>query len=85
MLTFTPSGNGGSSGVPSTSCRAGTGSGFDWELAHDARELLRPVVQVIIAAVLGVVFFFKNIGTYIRTFFYHFFKINIIIISDIDF
>jgi len=32
------------------------------------------LVQVIIAAVLGVVFFFKNIGTYIKAFFYHFFK-----------
>lgn len=34
------------------------------------------LVQVIIAAVLGVVFFFKNIVLYIKSFFYRFFKNN---------
>jgi hypothetical protein len=32
------------------------------------------LIQVIIAAVLGVAFFFKNIGLYIKAFFYRFFK-----------
>ena len=34
------------------------------------------LVQVILAAVLGVIFFFKNIGIYIKAFFYRFFKRN---------
>jgi hypothetical protein len=32
------------------------------------------LVQMIVAAALGVVFFFKNIKLYIRTFFSRFFK-----------
>lgn len=32
------------------------------------------LVQVIIAAVLGVVFFFKNIATYIKHFVYRFIR-----------
>ena len=32
------------------------------------------LVQVIIAAVLGIVFFFKNIGIYIKAFFNRFFQ-----------
>lgn len=34
------------------------------------------IIQVIIAAVLGIAFFFKNIGLYIKSFFYRFFKNN---------
>lgn len=34
------------------------------------------IIQVIIAAVLGVAFFFKNIALYIKSFFYRFFKKN---------
>jgi hypothetical protein len=33
-------------------------------------------IQVIIAAVLGIAFFFKNIALYIKHFFYRFFKNN---------
>jgi hypothetical protein len=32
------------------------------------------LLQALIAAVLGVAFFFKNIATYIKHFFYRFFK-----------
>jgi hypothetical protein len=32
------------------------------------------LVQVIIAAILGILFFFKNMGTHIKVFFYHLFK-----------
>jgi hypothetical protein len=32
------------------------------------------LVQVIIAAVLGVLFFFKNMGNYVKAFFYYLFK-----------
>jgi hypothetical protein len=34
------------------------------------------VVQVIIAAVLGIAFFFKNIVLYIKAFFFRYFKKN---------
>lgn len=32
------------------------------------------IIQVIVAAVAGVAFFFKNITTYVRHFFYQLFK-----------